>query len=153
MWKPWWGLYTIAQCCILSIFCPVVFFLLQNILSRWRQSGQKITKCISVCNIAPQILLHVSPEMGSQWNQWFFWRRDFCFVHLIFSSFGFWYFGHFSCVIFFPLQTPSCLAKCKQRLCNIFVTLLPKVTKNQIWDERNINWWHEKSDNMYSVNL
>ena len=26
-----------------------------------------------------------------------------CFVHPIFSSFGFWYFGHFSCVIFFPL--------------------------------------------------
>ena len=25
-----------------------------------------------------------------------------CFVHPIFSSFGFWYFGHFSCVIFFP---------------------------------------------------
>ena len=24
-----------------------------------------------------------------------------CFVHLIFSSFGFWYFGHFSCMIFF----------------------------------------------------
>ena len=24
-----------------------------------------------------------------------------CFVHPIFSSFGFWYFGHFSCVIFF----------------------------------------------------
>ena len=27
----------------------------------------------------------------------------FCFVHPIFSSFGFWYFGHFSCVIFFPV--------------------------------------------------
>ena len=27
---------------------------------------------------------------------------DLGFVHLIFSSFGFWYFGHFSCVIFFP---------------------------------------------------
>ena len=26
-----------------------------------------------------------------------------CFVHPIFSSFGFWYFGHFSCVIFFPV--------------------------------------------------
>ena len=26
---------------------------------------------------------------------------DYCFVHPIFSSFGFWYFGHFSCVIFF----------------------------------------------------
>ena len=27
----------------------------------------------------------------------------FRFVHPIFSSFSFWYFGHFSCVIFFPL--------------------------------------------------
>ena len=26
-----------------------------------------------------------------------------CFVHPIFSSFGFWYFGHFSCMIFFPV--------------------------------------------------
>ena len=26
----------------------------------------------------------------------------FCFVHpIFFSSFGFWYFGHFSCVVFF----------------------------------------------------
>ena len=28
---------------------------------------------------------------------------DQCFVHPIFLSFGFWYFGHFSCVIFFPV--------------------------------------------------
>ena len=26
-----------------------------------------------------------------------------CFIHSIFSFFGFWYFGHFSCVIFFPI--------------------------------------------------
>ena len=26
-----------------------------------------------------------------------------CFVHPIFLSFGFWYFGHFSCMIFFPV--------------------------------------------------
>ena len=30
-----------------------------------------------------------------------FHKVYFCFVHPIFSSFGFWYFGHFSCVIFF----------------------------------------------------
>ena len=63
-----------------------------------------------------------------------------CFVHPIFSSFGFWYFGHISwLVIFFLffLSCPSCLAKCKQRLCNIFVTSLPKVTKNKKWDKRN----------------
>ena len=53
---------------------------------------------------------------------------DLCFVHPIFSYFGFWYFGHFSCVIFFP-SCPSCLAKCKQRLRKI--TSSPKVTKNQ----------------------
>ena len=45
-----------------------------------------------------------------------------CFVHPIFCFFGFWYFGHYSCVVFFPffLSCPSCLAKCKQRLHNIF---------------------------------
>ena len=56
-----------------------------------------------------------------------------CFIHSIFSSFGFWYFGHFSCMIIFPkfFVLPTCLAKCNQRLCNIFVFSLPKVTKNQ----------------------
>ena len=52
--------------------------------------------------------------------------KHICFVHPIFSSFGFWYFGHFSCMIFFPFffsSCPSCLAKCKQRLRNIFVFL------------------------------
>ena len=75
-------------------------------------------------------------------------RLFFCFVRPIFSSFGFWYFAHFSCVIFFLFPScPSCLAKCRQRLRNIFVTSLPKVTKNQKWDERNIyllyfaNFW------------
>ena len=29
-------------------------------------------------------------------------NNDYCFVHPIFSYFGFWYFGHFSCMIFFP---------------------------------------------------
>jgi len=31
-----------------------------------------------------------------------YFQQDKCFVHPIFSSFGFWYFGHFSYVIFFP---------------------------------------------------
>ena len=26
----------------------------------------------------------------------------YCLVHLIFLSFGLWYFGHFRCMIFFP---------------------------------------------------
>ena len=49
---------------------------------------------------------------------------NICFVHPIFSSFRFWCFGHFSCVIFSPvffLSCPSRLAKCKQRLHNIVV--------------------------------
>ena len=36
----------------------------------------------------------------SKWPVFHRWNN--CFVHPIFSSFGFWYFGHFSCVIFFP---------------------------------------------------
>ena len=43
--------------------------------------------------------------------------------------------------LFFP-SCPSCLAKCKQRLSNIFVTLLPKVTKNQ---KRKMGWTKYKS--------
>ena len=68
------------------------------------------------------------------------WTCFLCFVHPIFLSFGFWYFGHFSCVIFFQAffpSCPSCLAKCKQRSRNIFVTLLPKVNKNQ---KRKVRW-------------
>ena len=62
----------------------------------------------------------------------------------VFSSFGFWYFGHFSCVIFFPLFSVLPILPCKQRLHNIFIifeTLLPKGTKykNKKWNERNIN--------------
>ena len=37
---------------------------------------------------------------------------------------------------FFP-SCPFCLAKCKQRIRNNFVTLLPKVTKNQ---KRKMGW-------------
>ena len=38
---------------------------------------------------------------------------------------GFWYFGDFSCGIFFLFypSCQSCLAKCKQWLCNVFVFL------------------------------
>ena len=61
----------------------------------------------------------------------------YCLVHPICLSFGLGYFGHFSCVISFPYffpSCPSCLAKCKQRLCNIFVfskTSSPKLTNNE----------------------
>ena len=66
-----------------------------------------------------------------------------CFVHPIFLSFGFWYFGHFSCVIFIPVffsSCPSYLAKCKQRYFRILATLLPKLTKtNNGINETKIN--------------
>ena len=32
-------------------------------------------------------------------------------------------------------RIPSCFAKCKQRLRNIFVILSPKVIRNEKWDE------------------
>ena len=49
----WWASES-AQCCILSIFCPVVFYLLQNILSRWRQSGQKNNKMYLSLTLLPR---------------------------------------------------------------------------------------------------
>ena len=40
------------------------------------------------------------------WWKWYSFRTQFCIqwclIHPIFSSFGFWNFGHFSFVIFFP---------------------------------------------------
>ena len=49
-------------------------------------------------------------------------------VHPIFSSFGFWYFGHFSCVIFFPVFRPAHLALQNvnkdyifSNFCNLFI--------------------------------
>ena len=46
--------------------------------------------------------------------QFYCWLACFaCFVHLIFSSFGFWYFNHFSCVIFFPFFSVLPILPCK----------------------------------------
>ena len=68
----------------------------------------------------------------------------YCFVHPILLSFGFW--CCISCVFIFLfvfLTGPSCLARCKQKLRNVFVFSYlcrlkwPK-TKNEKWDERNI---------------
>ena len=50
---------------------------------------------------------------------------------------------------FFP-SCPSCLAKCKQRLCNIFVTSSPKVTKNQ---QRKMGWTKHFSDLIFFVKI
>ena len=65
----------------------------------------------------------------------------YCFIHPIFRLLVF---GTLVTLVagflfrFFP-PCPSCLAKCKQRLHNIFITSSPKVTKNQgkdIWYTR-----------------
>ena len=70
-------------------------------------------------------------------------RKYLCFDHPIFLYFGFWYIGHFSCVIFFPVfwSSPSCLAKCKQRLSNIFVFL---IFRRQKWPKNKIQKWEER---------
>ena len=79
-------------------------------------------------SMMPQLGYLVDIRHGNVYGNIFF--LDFCFAHPIFLSFGFWYFGHFSSMILFPSCT-SYLVKCKQRLRNIFVTSLPKVTKNK----------------------
>ena len=58
---------------------------------------------------------------------------------------SFWYFGHFSCMIGIFRSCPSCLAKCKQRLCNVFefvnfVAKSDQKPKNEKWIERNISF-------------
>ena len=70
------------------------------------------------------------------------WNSSFTFwiVKIMFHTFilFFWFLVFWSLWLcdflsgLFP-SYPSCLAKCKQRSCNIFVTSLPKVTKNQKW--------------------
>ena len=61
----------------------------------------------------------------------------FCSSHI--SIFWFWVFWSLSG--FFP-SCPSCLAKSKQRLHNIFICSLPKVTRNQIW---KMGWTKHRS--------
>ena len=59
---------------------------------------------------------------------------DLCFVHPIFLSFCFWYFGHFSWVTFFFSILPilSCKMYTKITLYfRIFITSSPRLTKNQ----------------------
>jgi len=65
---------------------------------------------------------------------------NLCFVYPIFSSFGFWYFGHFVSWFsfrFFP-SCPSCLAKCKQILSKIFVYFCNFVAKSD--QKRKMRW-------------
>ena len=124
------------------LYFILVFFSISYAKSTYvLKRGYRVTNPSSSCwqtNYPARIVWNKS---RCNWNKVSFkFELDiYCFVHPIFSSFGFWYFGHFSCVIFFPFfpSCPSCLAKCKQRLCNIFVTSLPKVTKNKKLDEWN----------------
>ena len=49
-------------------------------------------------NLEIMKIMKNAPDMSSRF---YFSNGVLCFVHPIFSSFGFWYFGHFSFVIFF----------------------------------------------------
>ena len=64
---------------------------------------KKLSRLALDNNFSP-IVFHVSRN---------FLFGNYCFVHSIFSSFGFWYFGHFSCVIFFLLFPVSPILPCK----------------------------------------
>ena len=55
--------------------------------------------------------------------------------------------GSKSCLGFFPSCT-SWLAKCKQILCNIFITSLPKVTKNK---KQKMGWTKHKIGKIYPI--
>ena len=78
----------------------------------------------------------------------------FCTLALVESltpMFGFWYFGHFSFVIFFPFFCLAHLALLninKDYVIHIFVNSWPKVTKNEKWDERNI-----RADDVASIDV
>ena len=58
--------------------------------------------------------------------------NDLCFVHLIFLLFGFWYFGHFSCVIVFHIAHLASQNVNKDYI--IFPYFRNSIEK---WDERN----------------
>ena len=77
-----------------------------------------------------QLLNHKSIVVSNDMTLFQFWTFCFlincvtCFVHPIFPSFGFWYFGHFRNMIFFPVffpSCPSCLENFNLILRNIFV--------------------------------
>ena len=73
-------------------------------------------------------------------NTQFVRKQMFRSSHIsVFWFLVFWSLQLLDFLSFFP-SCPSCLAKCKQRLRNIFVTSSPKVTKtkNEKWDNRNI---------------
>ena len=73
-----------------------------------------------------------------------FWKivYDFCFVHPIFASFDFWYFGHFSWVIIFPVF--FCLAHLALQNVNkdyvIFLYFRNFVAKSDQKPKRKMGW-------------
>ena len=55
------------------------------------------------CGLNPKEGTEIGIEMGMAFSKVKIKLLvDLSFVHPIFWSFGFWYFGHFSCMIFFP---------------------------------------------------
>ena len=92
-------------------FWPEIVFWLEKAFFKW------------ICLTSQSIERFGSPLMAESFQACYVKGCYLCFIHPIFLSFGIYVWGHFSCVIFFPFFSPSCLAKCKLRL-------LPKVTKN-----------------------
>ena len=90
-------------------------------------------------------------------KKWLDWVADrsykrsyesiYCFVHPIFSFFGFWYFGHFSCVIFFPFFfhfAHLALQNVNKDyvIFSYFRNFMPKVTKTK---KPKMGWTKHKS--------
>ena len=123
----------------------------QNLASNKRIDRNKRIYKEALNNQNKNVQTYITLQSSVQNRSFYLNRYDYCFVHPIFSSIGFWYFGHFSCVIFFPVffpSCPSCLAKCKQRFGNIFVTSSPKVTKNQ---KPKMGWTKQKLNCTYLI--
>ena len=107
--------------CLLKLNVNTTYVLIMKVLSNGVASDEK---CIETDVFIDIFLLNINSYISMVSCREIFVRAiSCCQVHPIFLSFGFWYSGHFNCVIFFPFfpSCPSCLAKCKQWLCNIFV--------------------------------
>ena len=85
-----------------------IYFKLNSAKGRWRKCPfLKLLQCYCL----PRFFLYNNSKLGliivfckdGLISEGFF---AICFVQPIFWSFGFWYFGHFSCMIFFPRFFP-----------------------------------------------
>ena len=115
----------------------IPIYLLSNQKGKsWRQK-QKPTSILFISNLQ---ILFCKKLSVCQKREYLFVPKEFRqkLTYVLFIPyfrllvFGFWYFGHFSCKIFFPLFLPSCpssLIKFKQRLGNTFKLLCQKVTE------------------------